>query len=52
MKQFYKYGRLNDEVTLCKSDVCIEARGLNGQLIIAAFVILLISTAAYYISKI
>jgi hypothetical protein len=52
MNQFYKYRPMNDRVRLCKKDVCIEAGGLNGQLMVAAFVILLISTAAYYISKI
>ena len=52
MKSLYNYSQPNDKVRLCKKDVCIEARGQNGQLLVAAFVLLLISTAAYYLSKI
>lgn len=52
MKQLYNYRQPNDTVRLCKKDVCIEARGRNGQLIVVAFVVLLICTGAYYLSKI
>lgn len=51
MKQLYNYRQPNDTVRLCKKDVCIEARGRNGQLIVVALAVLLISTAIYYLAK-
>lgn len=52
MIHFYKYAYPADKVKLCKKDTCIEARGQNGQLVIAGAILVLISMAAYYISKI
>lgn len=52
MKQIYKYGYPVDKVKLCKKELCIEARGQNGQLLIAVVAILILSTAAYYLSRI
>jgi hypothetical protein len=51
MKQLYNYRQPNDTVRLCKNHVCIEARGCNGQLIVVALAVLLISTAIYYLAK-
>ena len=51
MKQLYNYRQPNDTVRLCKKDICIEARGRNGQLIVVALAVLLISTAIYYLAK-
>lgn len=51
MKQLYNYRQPNDNVRLCKKDICIEARGHNGQLIVVALAVLLISTAIYYLAK-
>jgi hypothetical protein len=52
MKQFYKYNNIHDTVRLCKKDMCIEARGQNGKIIVGAFAMLFISIAVYYFSKI
>lgn len=50
MSNYYMYP--TDNVRLCKKDVCIEARGQNGQILVAAAVIVLLSAAAYYLSKV
>lgn len=42
-----------DQVRICTANnECIEARGDNAKVIVIAVVILLLSTAAYYASKV
>lgn len=42
-----------DQIRLCNANNdCIEARGENARFIVAAIVVVLIATAAYYVFKI
>ncbi len=43
----------SDEVVICDSNNnCIEARGENARMLVGGILLLLICTAAYYLSKI
>lgn len=41
----------NDKVRVCKSDVCIEARGENAKLLVAAFTFALLCIGIAALAK-
>jgi hypothetical protein len=42
MNNFYPIKKPNDEVRICKGNVCIEARGDNAKMLVGAFAFMLI----------
>jgi hypothetical protein len=40
-----------DQIKLCKKDICVEARGDNAKLLVAAISLVLLCTGFYYLSK-
>lgn len=41
-----------DNVNLCYQDTCVSASGTNGKLIVYGVLVVLVSVAIYYLSKI
>lgn len=52
MTKYLNYSMPADQVRICtRQQTCIEARGDNARLLVFAVMLILLSGAAYYLSK-